>query len=97
MRVSTSEKPAAMRTGRAKKGGLSATIAPMPASGRRDAISVTARARSMVRMARSAREPRGRMLATPRPDKRAQKAIDPDNPFAKLMALKAQMEEEGQR
>jgi ATP-dependent RNA helicase SUPV3L1/SUV3 len=33
----------------------------------------------------------------PRPDKRAQKAIDPDNPFAKLMALKAQMEEEGQR
>ena len=32
-----------------------------------------------------------------RPDKRAQKAIDPDNPFAKLMALKAQMEEEGQR
>ncbi len=33
----------------------------------------------------------------PRPDKRVQKAIDPDNPFAKLMALKAQMEEEGQR
>ncbi len=32
-----------------------------------------------------------------RPDKRPQKAIDPDNPFAKLMALKAQMEEEGQR
>ena len=35
--------------------------------------------------------------ATPRPDKRPLKAIDPDNPFAKLMALKAQMEEEGQR
>ncbi|MBW0005327.1 MAG: helicase [Hyphomicrobiales bacterium] len=37
------------------------------------------------------------LSAKPRPDKRAQKAIDPDNPFAKLMALKAQMEEEGQR
>jgi ATP-dependent RNA helicase SUPV3L1/SUV3 len=36
-------------------------------------------------------------VGTPRPDKRAQKAIDPDNPFAKLMALKAQMEEERQR
>lgn len=32
-----------------------------------------------------------------RPEKRPPKAIDPDNPFAKLMALKAQMEEEGQR
>ncbi|MFI5012257.1 MAG: helicase-related protein [Hyphomicrobiales bacterium] len=35
--------------------------------------------------------------ATPRPDKRPSKAIDPDNPFAKLMALKARMEEEGRR
>ncbi len=30
-------------------------------------------------------------------EKRAPKAIDPDNPFAKLMALKARMEEEGRR
>jgi ATP-dependent RNA helicase SUPV3L1/SUV3 len=38
----------------------------------------------------------------PRPDKRqvekrAPKPIDPDNPFAKLLALKARMEEEGRR
>ena len=31
------------------------------------------------------------------PEKRTPKAIDPDNPFAKLMALKARMEEEGRR
>jgi ATP-dependent RNA helicase SUPV3L1/SUV3 len=30
-------------------------------------------------------------------EKRPLKAIDPDNPFAKLMALKARMEEEGRR
>jgi ATP-dependent RNA helicase SUPV3L1/SUV3 len=30
-------------------------------------------------------------------EKRPPKAIDPDNPFAKLMALKARMEEEGRR
>ena len=30
-------------------------------------------------------------------EKRQPKAIDPDNPFAKLMALKARMEEEGRR
>ena len=35
--------------------------------------------------------------AAMRPEKRAPKAIDPDNPFAKLMALKARMEEEGRR
>ncbi|SDR26641.1 ATP-dependent RNA helicase SUPV3L1/SUV3 [Rhizobiales bacterium GAS113] len=35
--------------------------------------------------------------SAPRPEKRPPKAIDPDNPFAKLMALKARMEEEGRR
>ena len=35
--------------------------------------------------------------AAQRPEKRPPKAIDPDNPFAKLMALKARMEEDGRR
>ena len=86
-----------MRRGAAKKGGHSATIAPMLA-GRPPRRDKRHGSRPEHGAERQKREEAARPHASAqRPDKRAQKAIDPDNPFAKLMALKAQMEEEGQR